>query len=470
MSRMENVMMASGLSLDHDDSNTEPKTGITHVNTQSQLSNALSMQVVTGNGCSSFLGTSSGFSIFSPEGLKWVSEKIGGDYFSNLLKIASESHNSVTEIPGPNLWHFRPFEEHHPLPPVELAVKFIDEFFHTLNSTFPLYNQDLFRENYARVPFPMPASDTAWYASLNIVIGIGQIIHMKGLAPDATSLALIRNAASTYVDLVSKHPSLDAVQALLGMTILMQAAEESQAAYFLSASAARIAQSMGLHQKLPASTTKPKQIETRNNVFWICYIIDKGMSLRHGRPSIIHDEDIGVELPDKGSEIFNPSQRLGFYAFYYMSTLALLESRVYSQLYSVRSRTQSKLQRLKTVGNLDHELQTWLETVPVEIRPGQEILCDERDVNVVILVCFAFYNCLIAIHRESAYHGSWTKEGEARMLSKARSQGLNTRVYESAKICLDAARNVIKLLRHYRADAGLPSAGLIRSAKPRTVP
>jgi hypothetical protein len=63
----------------------------------------------------------------------------------------------------------------------------------------------------------MPASDTAWYASLNIVIGIGQIIHMKGLAPDATSLALIRNAASTYVDLVSKHPSLDAVQALLGM-------------------------------------------------------------------------------------------------------------------------------------------------------------------------------------------------------------------------------------------------------------
>ena len=113
------------------------------------------------------------------------------------------------------------------------------------------------------------------------------------------------------------------------------------------------------------------------------------MSLRHGRPSIFHDEDIGVELPNKESEIRNnPSNRLGPYTFYYMSTLALLESRVYSALYSVRSRTQSKLRRLQTVGDLDHELQTWLETVPVAIRPGQEILCHERDVSVVILPHF----------------------------------------------------------------------------------
>lgn len=194
----------------------------------------------------------------------------------------------------------------------------------------------------------------------------------------------------------------------------MQAAEETQQAYVLSACAVRITQSMGLYQKLPASIMNPNQIETRKNVFWICYIIDKGMSLRHRRPSIFHDEDIGVELPDKELEIRNnPSNRLGPYTFYYMPTLALLESRVYSALYSVRSRTQSKLRRLQTVGDLDHELQTWLETVPVAIRPGQEILCHERDVSVVILLHFKYYNCVMTIYRESAYHGSWTKEGAA---------------------------------------------------------
>ena len=131
-----------------------------------------------------------------------------------------------------------------------------------------------------------------------------------------------------------------------------------------------------------------------------------------------------------------------------MPTLALLESRVYSALYSVRSRTQSKLRRLQTVGDLDHELQTWLETVPVAIRPGQEILCHERDVSVVILLHFKYYNCVMTIYRESAYHGSWTKEGAARIPRNARSQQLNTRVFESAKLCLDAARLMIKLIRN----------------------
>ena len=37
----------------------------------------------------------------------------------------------------------------------------------------------------------------------------------------------------------------------------MQAAEETQLAYLLSSCAVRIAQSMGLHQKLPASIMNP---------------------------------------------------------------------------------------------------------------------------------------------------------------------------------------------------------------------
>ena len=41
-------------------------------------------------------------------------------------------------------------------------------FFRTFNSTFPLYNQDLFQEKYARMLFPTPESDTVWYASLDL--------------------------------------------------------------------------------------------------------------------------------------------------------------------------------------------------------------------------------------------------------------------------------------------------------------
>jgi hypothetical protein len=247
--------------------------------------------------------------------------------------------------------------------------------------------------------------------------------------------------------------------------IIMQAVEEPQPAYVLSASAARMAQSIGLHQRVSASRMNPSETETRRNVFWICYIIDKGIGLRHGRPSIFHDDDIGIELPEKKTKtLCNPSNLFGLSTFYYMSTLALLESCIYNQLYSVRSRTQSELQRLRTVGNLDIELSEWLETVPVEIRPGQPIICEKKDIGVVIIMHFAYYNSLTAIHRESVHYGSWTtKEGPAINLSQSHNKQINTRVFKSAKICLDAARTVIKLLHYYRPSDGLPISGLTRS-------
>lgn len=55
------------------------------------------------------------------------------------------------------------------------------------------------------MPFLTLEGDTTWYLFLNVVIGIRNIIDIKGLVPDVARLAYIRNKASTYVNLVFKN-------------------------------------------------------------------------------------------------------------------------------------------------------------------------------------------------------------------------------------------------------------------------
>lgn len=67
----------------------------------------------------------------------------------------------------------------------------------------------------------------------------------------------------------------------------------------------------------------------------------------------------------------------------------------------------------------------------------------------VIMMHFAYYNCLVAIHRGSVHHGSWINTKKPDTVRDAKTLGLNPRVFESGAICLKAARQVIGLLQHY---------------------
>jgi hypothetical protein len=56
MIRMEKAINESGLNLNIDNEDPEPNTGISRMDVQSELSDSLSMLVVTDNGDSAFLG------------------------------------------------------------------------------------------------------------------------------------------------------------------------------------------------------------------------------------------------------------------------------------------------------------------------------------------------------------------------------------------------------------------------------
>lgn len=215
--------------------------------------------------------------------------------------------------------------------------------------------------------------------------------------------------------------------------------------------AARLAQAIGLHRRLSGYGLKEREIKQRRNVFWIIFSLEKSISIRTGRPSVFSDDDIGVELPPKTTRAYkdlsSTDSVLGSYRC--VATIALLESRVYTKLYSARSHTKSDLERLKWVGSLDRELQQWRDELPVEIRPERPIKCHINHLMDVIMIHFAYYNCLVAIHRGSSHHGSWIYSDKPTTVRDAKNIGLSPRVFESSTICLAAARQIIGLLHYY---------------------
>ena len=250
----------------------------------------------------------------------------------------------------------------------------------------------------------------------------------------------------------------------------MQAGEDPHPAYVLVGTASRLAQAIGLHRRLDGYGLSQREIDQRRNVFWIALGLEKGISIRSGRPSVFSDDDIGVELPMKNpranQDLDKPDSVLD--SFRSVATLALLESRVYSKLYSARSHTKTELERLKWVGALDTELAQWRDELPVLIRPESPIRCHSKHLMHVIMMHFAYYNCLVAIHRGSVHHGSWINTKKPDTVRDAKSLGLNPRVFESGAICLKAARQVIGLLHHY--DTGKSSFAPQEAAVVRSVP
>lgn len=129
-----------------------------------------------------------------------------------------------------------------------------------------------------------------------------------------------------------------------------------------------------------------------------------------------------------------------------MATLALLQGRIYNKLYSAKSLTKSKLERLRWVGILDEELQYWKESLPVEIRPGHNLKCHQKNILPVLAMQFGYFDALSTLHRVSLPYSSWGKE-EFPAGSGVDDLGLNPRVFASGAIRIGAARNVIDLLK-----------------------
>ncbi|KAK3076620.1 hypothetical protein LTS18_012516, partial [Coniosporium uncinatum] len=392
--------------------------------------------------------SSSGFSIFSPKGIQWVNEKTGDTSFQDMISSAAVDDNKWIHWKPTvfrDIFFRRVFK---PLPPKNEALSLIKDYFENFNCMFPLFHEPTFMhlvdKHYSRDPY----EGSGWWASLDVALAIAHGLRvMSNLVPqeeDEKAWGYLKNALAVQTELTIRNTDLLSVQALLGMALFLQGTPNPQLSFFFVAAAIRLAHSIGLHKRGSGFNLNPSEIEQRKRVFWIGYMLDRDICLRSGRPRIQDDDDMNVELPseDPPDNIGNIPLANGkgkVNLFRLMCTFAVIESKVYKQLYSVKASKQSDGELLNTIGELDRELEEWKDGIPIDFRPEHEIKASHTPLILhVVVLHFAYYNCLTTIHRMSIHHGYWTSRLSNYAIQGLNARPLNPRVFSSAALCVSA--------------------------------
>lgn len=423
-----------------------------------ELSEMMCSLVTNNEGETRYIGSSSGFSIFSPKGIQWVNEKMGDTSFQQMISDVSIDDHKWTawkpDIFG-DIFRRRIFRD---LPPKAEALSLLKDYFENFNCMFPLFHQPTFMHLVERQYSNDPYTGSGWWASLNVALAIAYRLRvMSNLVPqeeDDMAWAYMKNAMATFTELVMRNTDLLSVQALLGMAMFMQGTPNPQPSSLLIATAIRLSHTIGLHKRGTNFHLNPIEIEQRKRVFWIAYMLDKDLCLRSGRPPAQDDNDMNVELPDT-----DPVDGIGnipladgkgkMNLFRVMCELSIVESRVYNRLYSTTATKQSDGELLNTIGELDQELEDWKDRIPIDFRPEHEIKASHTPLILhVVMLHFNYYNCLTTIHRMSIHHGYWTSRLSNFAIQGLNARPLNPRIFSSAALCTSAARASISLLKY----------------------
>lgn len=124
-------------------------------------------------------------------------------------------------------------------------------------------------------------------------------------------------------------------------------------------------------------TIRDRQILQLRNMFWLVYIIDKEISLRTGQPPILQDEFCDLSLPH---DYLGPHYtRAATDAHEIGATtppslpgdirLSILKSRTCRLLYSFDATRKSDVELLRSIRELDEELESWRTSIPSEFAP-----------------------------------------------------------------------------------------------------
>jgi hypothetical protein len=415
--------------------------------------------LITNNcGETRYIGSSSGFSIFSPKGIQWVNEKTGDSSFQYMI-----AHASCEDKNGWDHWKPEVFNDlfqrriFKPLPGRQECYALLKDYFENFNCMFPLFHEPTFMHLVDKHYSLEPYDGSGWWASLNVALAIGHRLRVMsnvvGLEEDEVAWAYLKNAMAVMTELTMRNTDLLSVQALLGMALFLQGTPNPQPSFFLVAAAIRLAHSIGLHKRGSGFNLNDVENEQRKRVFWIAYLLDKDICLRSGRPPAQDDDDMNVDLPSE-----NPPDNIGnvplaqgstMNLFRLMCQFAQIQQRVYKQLYSVKASRQSDGELLNTIGELDVALEEWKDSIPLDFRPEHEIKAAHTPLILhVVVLHFAYYNCLTTIHRMSVHHGYWTSRLSDYAVQGLNARPLNPRVFMSAALCVNAARTSIGLIRY----------------------
>lgn len=192
------------------------------------------------------------------------------------------------------------------------------------------------------------------------------------------------------------------------------------------------------------------------NIFWLSYTLDKELSLRTGQPPAINDDHCDLSLPTGYGE--HLKRKISTYNlpsdspidFPLMGDLRLsrIKSKAYNMLYSIGALQKSDAELLRSIRELDSELETWRASLPHRCRPtmtfskGSPISDVDVDMRSVMLR-LEYHHCMAIIHQASGRCAAWTEHHNGAMEGVSSSLALSVEASRSSLSYLQTAQHVL---------------------------
>ena len=284
------------------------------------------------------------------------------------------------------------------LPNRFVSDRLVDAYFkftHPLNTYLHEFS---FRQRYERLWIradlggeEIAENNLAWFGLVNLIFAFGSD-HAKVVGRVSINHARFFKRAKTLVfSGLFQAASIELVQALLLMGQYLHSSLELDNSGTVVSLAIRMAQSLGLHLDTTTSTLKPIDQEVQKRVWWGCFVIDRLLSMKVGRPPTIHDgPDITVGLPlaiddeyltnnSEGSLSQPPGIPSNFEFLTCVVTQCRLLERICNTLYNRRHMDTSKpgltdIPKLLALSiQLDGDLMAWQQTLPPHLQFDSQI-------------------------------------------------------------------------------------------------
>ncbi|PLB46079.1 hypothetical protein P170DRAFT_259680 [Aspergillus steynii IBT 23096] len=390
---------------------------------------------------------SSSFSIFSPEGLKWLCDKAGygtidiEDFDSPL----HPENKFIDDDPMADAFLTQPFIE---LPPKSVAMQLFNTYFREMNPFCPLFDENEFMSR-VEYDYPIyPQSSPSWWACINATIALSCAFE-TGLYSKAW--LYWKNATLSLNSFFIERPQLSSAQALLAMTAYLIGTFSATPSQTFVSLALRI-----LHGLNPAEYERSPAYR---RVLAITYDLDIDISLRSATPptqpiptvslNTLFDDRINHKNSNSSNNNFATSYIFDLFDSY--TGLTTLKSHVYRELYSATASDKSDPEIIAIVGQLDTLLEDWRNGIPLDYRPEVARPDDviRRDPHMSIFyVHFSYYSCILAIHRKAISRATWSMNLDPRSCRLPPLRSPNPRTLISTQLCVQAARKSMELVQH----------------------
>ncbi|UNI23910.1 hypothetical protein JDV02_009701 [Purpureocillium takamizusanense] len=325
---------------------------------------------------------------FTATGEQWINSRTGqwprfGDIYGT--DAAAPPGLPATASTLSSLSH-RPHQGHEAeLPSRWVVQSLLDEFLASdFSLVFPLVDRVLFEETvklaYSGQQQPLVCEYVGAKACVFAFVSMASsnFPDMKS-ATHVDPEACAKEAQILLADFL-EDASITTLQTMFMLLLHETLHGHLQAAIMYHAVACRTVFSLGGHTTgLPVSfggalTILEREDRHLRHLFWLCYSFDKDIALRTGQPPIIHDNFCDLSLPDDYVKDRYDRHRHGDDSktplFPNDLRLSLVKSKAVDAIYSAVALHKSDAELLRTIRELDDELERWRVSIPADFSPA----------------------------------------------------------------------------------------------------